>query len=165
MARYGAWNSSSCDVERGFSTSALLRGGKSEDVNTALEEALMILKHDLPPDNVAQRMLARASDLWAQHYGRPRRPPRSPRYHKGLPQRKHDTGEAAFVRMRNNATSSLLGGAGKLLPRRSDLTNPEEYFLDSQFKELTFNRAKMAENKIRSSLDGFLEALWGTYLH
>jgi hypothetical protein len=72
LARYGAWTSSSSDVERGFAQSVQLKGGKSEDLHTSREESLMILRCDPMTDGEKTQIMKEAVDIWMDSYGRPR---------------------------------------------------------------------------------------------
>jgi hypothetical protein len=72
LARYGAWSSSSCDVERGFAVSSELMGGYSEGVNTCREENVMILRCDAMDEDETKEVVRSAQKIWCSTYGRPR---------------------------------------------------------------------------------------------
>ena len=120
LARFGAWSSSSSDVERGFSLSSSLRGGQSEDIYCAMEEAISILKADRSDSTTAKSIVSRAADIWNLTYGKARARTMA-RFDKGLPGKLRKTGEAHYVRTRSNISASLLGKAGRLLPCHGDI--------------------------------------------
>ena len=156
LARFGAWSSSSSDVERGFAQSASLRGGYSEDVNTKREEQLMILRCDRKTGDDVDALTQAATKHWMRAYGRPRCT-KAERVHAGLSQGGKQTGEAAYLRARDAITTSLCGETGRLLPRRHDLEDVDN-MTDKQMGEFLFNDDKVELAKVEAFLSGYLEA-------
>ena len=76
LAVISCWASrelSTSDVERGFSVTSSLRGGRSEDLHFQREEDILTVKTaNLPPPDV-KKLMAEPMQLWAVSYGRPRK--------------------------------------------------------------------------------------------
>ena len=92
------------------------------------------------------------------HYGRARTT-HCPRAHIGLKQERRtvDGSEAAYLRARAAITASLIGPAGDLLPKRTDLVADDWAPTPSQAREIGFNENKVKTAKVEALLSGFLE--------
>ena len=110
LQRYATWSSSSSSVERGFSKTAAIKSGRSEDNHVEKEEDILILQCDPLTTKDEQDLFVRASKLWRGHFGKTRTTVQE-RSHKGLIQGPKAQGrngsEAEFLRKLGDINDSL----------------------------------------------------------
>lgn len=116
MIRYLAWGSSTCAVERGFSKTLKLRGGQAEDKFVTREEDILCLQEDDDPTK-HDAIIKAAQGIWSSTYGDVRANPLHT-IRTGKQQRQGiGSGEAAFLRIRREATDTAVDSTSVLAPR------------------------------------------------
>ena len=158
LARYGAWVSSSSEVERGFAKTSKIRGGQSEDLNTSNEESILLLQSDLPQKHEVPELISAACKLWAKFYGRPRvaRQHRQPRIDAGIKKVASASGEASYLRKRSEITRALAGQLGQVLPSMAGDVDEMDDLAEQHVAECVHNEEKDAKRKVEAFLAGHL---------
>ena len=155
LVRLCAWGVSTSAVERGFANTSKHRQGQSEDGCVSRELDVLQIRSDCADPADRDRLAASAMIVWSDTFGNARegrgwlkslRVGRSQRQSVG-------TGEAAFLRMRREASARL---AGDMRPTDPGITEDLVEFNDKQLAERALRTHLLTKRKIVALSRGHL---------
>ena len=153
LIRYLAWGISTCSVERDFANTLKLRGGQCEDPFVHREEDLLCLQSDNNPAE-HDEIICKATRVWSTTYGNARLGTTNT-IRANTPQRQgHGSGEAAFLRVRREATDAVACNKPPgPMPTDADTIT----YNDKQAKEVNERNKKLDKRRIDALKAGHLQ--------